>query len=161
MHSNLKRLFFWKGMKKDITQFVAQCLECQQVKEEHRHPASLLQPHDIPKTKWEVVSMDFVGGLPMTSQRHDCIMVVVEKLTKSSHFIPVKSTFEAPTIAQGFPKRDNFLHGVPQKIISDRDSWFTSRFWQSLLNSMGTQLNFSTCISSRDGWENRKSKPNT
>ena len=67
--------------------YVARCLECQQVKAEHRHPAGLLQPHDIPETKWEVVSLYFVGGLPMTSQRHDCIMVVVDKLTKSAHFI--------------------------------------------------------------------------
>ncbi|WP_208081308.1 hypothetical protein, partial [Bacteroides uniformis] len=66
--------------------------------------AGLLQPHNIPETKWEVVSMDFVSGVPMTSQRHDCIMVVVEKLTKSAHFIPVKSTFNAPAIAQVFLK---------------------------------------------------------
>jgi hypothetical protein len=144
MYADLKQLFFWTGMKKDITKFVARCLECQQVKAEHRHPAGLLQPHDIPETKWEVVSMDFVGGLPMTSQRHDCIMVVVDKLTKSAHFIPVKTTFEASAIAQIFLKEIIRLHGVPRKIISDRDARFTSRFWKSLLQSMGTQLNFST-----------------
>ena len=79
MYADLKKLFFWTGMKKDITKFVAQCLECQQVKAEHRHSAGFLQTHVIPKTKWEVVSMDFVGGLPMTFQRHDCIMVFVDK----------------------------------------------------------------------------------
>lgn len=88
--------------------------------------------------------MDFVGGLPMTSQRHDCIMVVVDKLTKSAHFIPVKTTFEASTIDQIFLKEIIRLHGVPRKIISDRDARFNSRFWKSLLQSMGTQLNFST-----------------
>jgi len=144
MYAHLKQLFFWTGMKKDITMFVARCLECQQVKAEHHHPAGLLQPHDIPETKWEVVSMDFVGGLPMTSQRHDCIMVVVDKLTKSAHFIPVKTTFEASAIAQIFLKEIIRLHGVPRKIISDRDTRFTSRFWKSLLQAMGTQLNFST-----------------
>lgn len=80
----------------------------------------------------------------MTSQRHDCIMVVVDKLTRSVHFIPVKTTFEAPTIAQIFLKEIIRLHGVPRKIMSDRDTHFTSKFWKSLLQSMGTQLNFST-----------------
>ena len=88
--------------------------------------------------------MDFVGGLPMNSQRHDCIMVIVDKLTTSDHFIPVKITFEAPNIAQVFLKERFHLHGVPRKIISDRDAHFTSRFWKSLLKSMGTQLNFNT-----------------
>jgi hypothetical protein len=100
-------------MKKYITQFVAWCLEYQQIKEEQCHPVGRLQPHDILKTKWEVVSMDFLGGLPMTSQRHDYIMVVVEKLTKSAHFILIKSTFEAPTITQVFLKEIIFLQGVP------------------------------------------------
>ena len=71
-------------------------------------------------------------------------MVVVDKLTKSAHFIPVKTTFEASAIAQIFLKEIIRLHGVPRKIISDRDARFTSRFWKSLLQSMGTQLNFST-----------------
>eukprot|EP00253_Pinus_taeda_P033055 PITA_33055 len=105
---------------------------------------SLLQPHDIPETKWEVFSLDFVGGLPMTFQRHDCIMVVVDKLTKSAHFIPVNTTFEASAVAQIFLKEVIRLHGVPRKIISDRDACFTSRFWKSLLQPMRTQLNFST-----------------
>eukprot|EP00253_Pinus_taeda_P031488 PITA_31488 len=75
-------------MKHDIVQFVAKCVECQQVKADHCHPAGLLQPHDIPMTKWEIISMDFISGLPLTSQRHNAILVVVDKLTKSAHFIP-------------------------------------------------------------------------
>ena len=102
MHETLKREFFWDSMKRDIVKYVAHCLECQQVKVEHHHLVILLQPHEIPESKWEVISMDFVGGLPSTQQRHDCIMVVVDKLTKVAHFIPVKSTFDAPTIAQVF-----------------------------------------------------------
>jgi hypothetical protein len=80
-------LFFWKGMKADIVNFVARCLECQQVKAEHRHPAGLLQPHAIPESKWEVISMDFIVGLPLMARRHDSIFVVVDTLTKSAHFI--------------------------------------------------------------------------
>jgi len=121
MLETLKKAFYWVGMKKDIVHYIAHCLECQQVKAEHRHLAGLLKPHDIPKSKWETVSMDFVVGLPITAQRHDCIMVVVDKLTKSAHFIPVKSTFNAPAIAQVFLKEIVRLHGVPKNIISDRD----------------------------------------
>ena len=94
MYKTLKKVFFWPRMKKEMAAYVAHCLECQQVKAEHHHPTGLLQPHDIPESKWEFISMDFVVGLPTTPQRHDCIMVVVDKLTKSAHFIPKKSTFE-------------------------------------------------------------------
>jgi len=120
---------FWVGMKKDIAHYITHCLECQQVKAEHRHPAGLFQPHDIPESKWETISMDFVVGLPITAQRHDCMMVVVDKLTRSAHFIPVKSTFNAPAIAQLFLKEIVRLHGVPKKIFTDRDVRFISRFW--------------------------------
>eukprot|EP00253_Pinus_taeda_P028062 PITA_28062 len=87
MYADTKKLFFWLGMKRDITQFVAKCLDCWQVKEDHCHPTTLLQPHDIPMSKWEIISMDFIIGLPLTSQRHNSILVVVDKLTKSAHFI--------------------------------------------------------------------------
>jgi hypothetical protein len=74
MRAELKPLFFWKGMKADIVNFVARCLECQQVKAEHRHPTGLLQPHVILESKWEVISMDFIVGLPLTARRHDSIL---------------------------------------------------------------------------------------
>ena len=82
MYTDTKKLFFWSSMKRDIVQFVARCLECQQVKADHFHPAGFLQPHDIPMTKWEIIFMDFITGLPLTSQRHNAILVVVDKLTK-------------------------------------------------------------------------------
>jgi hypothetical protein len=87
MRADLKPLFFWKGMKADTVNLVARCLECQQVKAEHRHPTGLLQPHAIPESKWEVISMDFIVGLPLTTRRHDSIFVVVDTLAKSAHFI--------------------------------------------------------------------------
>lgn len=144
MSADLKPLFFWKGMKKDIVNLVARCLECQRVKVEHRHPAGLLQPHAIPKSKWEVISMDFIVGLPMTPRSHDSIFVVVDTLTKSAHFIPVKTTYKAPEIARVFINEIMRLHGVPRKIISDRGAVFTGRFWTSFQEALGTQLNFST-----------------
>jgi hypothetical protein len=125
MRVDLKPLFFWKGMKADIVNYVARCLECQQVKAEHRHPAGLLQPHAIPESKWEVISMDFIVGFPLTARRHDSIFVVVDTLTKSAHFIPVRMTYQAPDIARVFISEIVRLHGVPKRIISDRGSVFT------------------------------------
>eukprot|EP00253_Pinus_taeda_P026899 PITA_26899 len=87
MYVDTKKLFFWAGMKCDIVQFISKCLKCQQVKADHCHPAGLLQPHNIPMTKWEIISMNFIVGLPLTPQRHNAILVVVDKLTKSAHFI--------------------------------------------------------------------------
>jgi hypothetical protein len=124
MREDLKPLFFWKGMKVDIVNFVARCLECQQVKAEHRHPVGLLQPHAISESKWEVILMDFIVGLPLTAKRHDSIFVVVDTLTKSSHFIPVRTTYQAPDIARVFISEIVRLHGMPKKIISDRGSVF-------------------------------------
>jgi hypothetical protein len=94
---DLKPLFFWKGMKVDIVNYVARCLECQQVKDLHRHPVGLLQPHAISELKWEVISMDFIVGLPLTARRHDSIFVVVDTLMKSSHFIPMRMTYQELT----------------------------------------------------------------
>eukprot|EP00253_Pinus_taeda_P027559 PITA_27559 len=143
MYADTKKLFFWSGMKRDITQFVAKCLECQQVKADHCHPAGLLQPHDIPMSKWETISMDFITGLPLTPQRHNAILVVVDKLTKSAHFIPVRDTYDVADVARVFINEIIRFHGVPKKIISDRDSRFTSRFWTCMQIVLGTQLNLS------------------
>ena len=106
-------------MKSDVVYFVSKCLECQQVKEDNRHPADLLLPHDIPQTKWEVISMEFIVGLPLTSSRHNSILVVVDKLTKSAHFIPVRDTYDVTDVARVFINEIVRLHGVPKKIIYD------------------------------------------
>ena len=95
-------------------------------------PSRSLQPHDIPETKWEVISMEFVVGFPLTSSRHNAILVVVDKLTKSAHFIPVRDTYDVTDVARVFINEIVRLHGVPKKIISDRDPKFTSRFWTSM-----------------------------
>lgn len=79
-----------KKMKIDIVGFIAKFIECQKVKLEHHHRAGLLQPLPIPEWKWEVISMDFIIGLPKTKRHHDSIKVVVDKLSKGSHFIPIK-----------------------------------------------------------------------
>jgi hypothetical protein len=88
--------------------------------------------------------MDFIVGFPMMSRRHDSILVVVDTLTKSAHFIPVKNTYQAPEITRFFINEIVRLHGILKKIISDRGSVFMGRFWTSFQEALGTQLNFST-----------------
>jgi hypothetical protein len=144
MHADMKNIFLWVDMKHDVVYFVAKFLECQQVKVDHHHPTGLLQPHDVPMSKWEVISMDFVVGLPLTLHKHNVILVIVDKLTKCAHFIPVRDTYDVTDVACVFISEVILLHGLPKKIISDRDSQFTSRFWTNLQSALGTQLNLST-----------------
>jgi hypothetical protein len=87
-----KKQYFWPCMKEEVVDFIAICVECRKVKVEHKHPAGLLQPFPIPEWKCEVVTMDSISKFPRTAKKHDSIMVVVDKLTKVSHFIPLKST---------------------------------------------------------------------
>jgi transposase InsO family protein len=96
------------------------------------------------ESKWEVISMDFIVGFPLTKRRHDSIFVVVDTLTKSAHFIPVRTMYQAPDIARVFISEIVRLHGVPKNIISDRGSLFTGQFWMSFQEALGSQLNFST-----------------
>jgi DNA-binding transcriptional regulator WhiA len=114
------------------------------MKADHHHPAGLLQLHDVPMSKWEVISMDFVVGFLLTSHRHNVILVIVDKLNKSDHFILVRETYDVTDLARMFVGEVIHLHGIPKKIISDRDSRFTSRFWTSLQLALGMQLNLST-----------------
>eukprot|EP00253_Pinus_taeda_P022952 PITA_22952 len=144
MITAIRKEYFWPGMKKDIAEYLSRCLECQQIKAEHQHPAGLLQPLLIPEWKWEIISMDFITGLPKTKKGNDSIMVIVDKLSKAAHFIPVQSTYKAPQIAHVFMQNVFKLHGLPKVIISDRDVKFTSAFWRTLFADLGTQLNFST-----------------
>ena len=131
-------------MRREIAEFVALCDVCQRVKAEHQRPAGLLQPLQIPEWKWEEIGMDFITGLPRTSSGHDSIWVVVDRLTKVAHFIPVHTTYSGKKLAELYLARIMCLHGVPKKIVSDRGSQFTSKFWQKLQEELGTRLNFST-----------------
>jgi hypothetical protein len=95
----VKSQYYWPSMKKKIVDYISKCLECQKVKVEHRHPNGLFQPFPIPEWKWEVVTMDFITKLPRTRNQHDVIMVVVENLTKASHFIPMKVTHKETNVS--------------------------------------------------------------
>nr|GEW46816.1 reverse transcriptase domain-containing protein [Tanacetum cinerariifolium] len=144
MYQNLRRLYWWPNMKADITTYVDQCLTSAKVKAEHLKPSSLLQQPEIPKWKWENVTMDFVTGLPRTPSGYDLIWVIVDRLTKSAHFLPKKKTDSIEKLAELYLKEIVCKHGVPVSVIFDRDSLFTSRFWVSLQKALGTQLDLST-----------------
>ena len=131
-------------MKKDMAEYILRCMKCQQVKVEHQHPVGLLQPLPVPKWKWEVISMDFITEFPMTWRQHDYIMVVVDKLTKETHFIRVNSTYKIDDISNIFMKVIFKLHGFPKEIVSDKDVKFTSHFWKGLFVDLGTKINFNT-----------------
>ena len=93
MYHNIRDLYWWDGMKKDIADFVSKCLTCQQVKAEHQKPSGKLQPLPIPEWKWERITMDFVTGLPHSKDGYNSIWVIVDRLTKSAHFLPIKATY--------------------------------------------------------------------
>ena len=133
-------------MKRDVTEYVSKCLTCQQVKVEHQVPTGLLNPLPIPQWKWDNITMDLVSGLPLTQQKHDSVWVIVDKLTKSAHFIPVKMDYSMDRLVELYVKEIIRLYGIPLSIVLYRDSRFTSRFWKELQSALGTRLNFSTAF---------------
>ena len=146
MYQGLKEHFWWNGMKKDVAEYVSKCLTCQKVKAKHRHSADELQPIKIPEWKWDQITMDFVVGLPRTVEGYDAIWVVVDRLTKSAHFIPIKVIFSVERLAEIYIANIVRLHGVPQSIISDRDARFNLQFWKCVQKALVTQLKFNTAF---------------
>jgi hypothetical protein len=120
MYQDLKKKFWWYGMKREITEHVVICDSCQKNKAEHHRTARLLQPLRIPQWKWDEIGMDFIVGLPRTQAGYDSIWVVVDRLTKLAHYIPVKTSYSSAVLAELYMSRIVCLHGVPKKIVSDR-----------------------------------------
>nr|GEY38985.1 retrotransposon protein, putative, Ty3-gypsy subclass [Tanacetum cinerariifolium] len=121
MYQDLRSLYWWPNMKADIARYISQCLTCAKVKVKHLKPSGLLQQLEIPKWKWENVTMDFVTGLPRTPSGYDSIWVIVDRLTKSAHFLPKKKTDSIKKLAELYLKEIVCRHGVPVSVISDRD----------------------------------------
>ena len=119
MYQDLKVSYWWSGMKRDVSEFVTKCLVCQKVKAEHQVPLGLLQPIRIPEWKWDQITMDFVVGLSLTRRKHDSIWVVVDRLTKSAHFLQVRIDYSLDKLAELYIKEIVRLHGIPISIISD------------------------------------------
>ena len=138
MYQDLRLQYYWSGMKRHVGDFVRRCLTCQQVKAEHQKPVGLLQPLEVIEWKWEHVTMDFVTHLPRTPQGHDAVCVIVDRLTKSAHFLAVRMTFTLERFCRLYIREIVQLHGVPVSIVSDRDPRFSVHFWKSFQKAMGT-----------------------
>ncbi|GKC03277.1 RNA-directed DNA polymerase, eukaryota, reverse transcriptase zinc-binding domain protein [Tanacetum coccineum] len=140
MYLDLKRNYWWPGMKRDCIKCVEKCLK---VKAEHQKPYGKVQPLEIPIWKWEKITMDFVTKLPKTTKKHDAIWVIVDRLMKSAHFIPIREDMPVHKLAKIYVNKIIACHAVLISIVSDRDGQFTSNFWQDFQEELGTRLHMS------------------
>ncbi|GJZ29875.1 putative reverse transcriptase domain-containing protein [Tanacetum coccineum] len=131
-------------MKAEIATYVSKCLTCAKVKVECQKPSGLLDSTYDPGIEVGKITMDFVTKLPKTSSSQDAIWIIVDRLNKSAHFLPMKETDSMEKLTRQYLKEVVSRHGVPVSNISDRDSKFTSHLWQSLNKDLGTQLDMST-----------------
>jgi transposase InsO family protein len=127
-------------MKIEIARYVARCDTCQKVKAVRLKLAGMLQPLPIPTWKWDDINMDFITGLPKTTRGFDSIWVIIDRLTKLAHFLPVKIKHSTVRLAKIYFERILSLHGVPKTIIYDRGPQFVSKFWMELHKSLGTKV---------------------
>jgi hypothetical protein len=140
MYQDLKQNFWWSNMKVDIAMYVAECDTCHRMKASHLKSAGELQPLSIPMWKWDDISMDFIVGLPLTARQKDSIWVIVDRLTKTAHFIVVHTTCSVQQYAELYMDHIVRLHGIPKTIISDRGTQFVARFWEQFHECLGTKL---------------------
>jgi hypothetical protein len=128
MYADMKKLFWWKDMKRDIAGHGAHCDTCNKIRAKHQRSAGFLKPLDVPVWKWESTSMDFIMGLPRTPKGHDSIWVIVHRLTKVAHFIAVRTNYRVEQLADLYADNILRLHGAPASIISDRGTQWVSKF---------------------------------
>nr|GEX19652.1 reverse transcriptase domain-containing protein [Tanacetum cinerariifolium] len=140
----MKKLYWWPNMKADIATYVSKCLTYAKVKAEHQKPSRLLVQPKIPEWKWDNITMDFVTKLPKSSQGYDTIWVIVDRLTKSAIFTPIRETDPMDKLARIYLKEVVTRHGIHVSIISDHDPRFASNFWRFLQNALSTRLDIST-----------------
>jgi hypothetical protein len=139
----VRRSYWWPSMTNDIEVFCRSCGQCQTTKDSNQHPAGLLHTLPIPDRPWQSVGMDFMGPLPL-SNNFDYLLVVIDRLTSMVHLIPTTVKVTASQVAWLYVKEVVRLHGVPNSIVSDRDTKFTSVFWRELHRVLGTKLLMST-----------------
>jgi hypothetical protein len=142
-YERIRRHYFWRGIKEFVRDYVASCLVCQRSKSRKSKPEGLLRPLDVPDKPWRVVTMDFIVHLPL-SNGYNAICVMVDAFTKAAKFEPCTVNVKAPDLAEIFLRRVISYHGIPEYIVTDRGTQFTSNFWRSLNARMGTSLGFST-----------------
>ncbi|GKF27289.1 putative reverse transcriptase domain-containing protein, partial [Tanacetum coccineum] len=156
---DMKKLYWWPNRKANIATYVSKCLTCAKVKAEHQRPSGLLvQPTEIPQWKWDNITMDFVTKLPKSLQGYDTIWVIVDRLTKSSIFMPMGETDPMDKLARMYLKEVVMKHRIHVSIICDRDPRFTSNFWRSLQKALGTSLDMSTAYHPQTDGQREPSK---
>ncbi|GJS83479.1 putative reverse transcriptase domain-containing protein [Tanacetum coccineum] len=132
MYYDLRDLYWWPGMKRDISDYVSKCLTCSKIKTEHQKSSGLLRQPKISKWKWEKITMDLVTKLPKSSSRYDAIWVIVDRLTKSAYFLPIHEDYKMEKLDRIYINEIVARHGVLVSIISDRDGRFALHLWQAL-----------------------------
>ena len=140
------RYFYWKGMREMIHKYISECQQCQQNKFSTQSKLGLLHPIKSPDTPWHTITMDLITKLPKTTSGYDCIVVYVDKLTKMVHYVPTTTDISGEQLAKLTIDNVVKLHGIPIKIISDRDPRITSGFWTSFWEKMGTKSKLSTAF---------------
>ena len=136
----MQRRYYWPGMTRDVKSYIKGCKECQQNKAVHHKPYGIARPVEVPSRRWDCVSMDFIMDLPRTLSGNNAILVCVDTFSKRSHFIPCKTSITGSQCAQLFYNEIYKHHGMPLKLISDREPRFTSDFWNTLFRLFGTQI---------------------
>nr|GEZ09134.1 reverse transcriptase domain-containing protein [Tanacetum cinerariifolium] len=144
MYQDMKKLYSWPNMKANIATYVSKCLTCARVKAEHQRPLGLLVQPAIPEWKWDNIMMGFITKLPKSPQGFDTIWVVVDQITKSAHFLPIRENDPLDKLARLYLNRIVARHEIPVSIICDRDGKFTSNFWRSFQKALGTDISMST-----------------
>jgi hypothetical protein len=140
MYHDLRQQIWWTRMKREAARYVSECDTCQKVKADYMKPRGLLQLISILEWKWDDISMDFIVGLPFTACKFYSIWVIVDRLSKSAHFIPFNTMYRVEKYAEIYIARVLCLHAVSKTIISDRGSQLVTRFWEQLHASLGTHL---------------------
>jgi len=140
----LKRYFYWPHMNQTVENYIASCDKCQRFKYRTKRALTRNVPYDVPEFPWEVIAMDEKTGLPRTSRGNDALWVFVDKLSRRGHAVPCPAKGTAEDVARMFMDAVFKQHGMPHRIISDRDGRFTAAFWQQLMKFIGTKLNIAT-----------------
>nr|GEU93793.1 retrotransposon protein, putative, Ty3-gypsy subclass [Tanacetum cinerariifolium] len=144
MYQDMKKLYWWSNMKANIATYVSKCLTCVRVKAEHQRPSGLLVQPAIPEWKWDNIIMDFITKIPKSSQGFDTIWVIIDRLTKSAHFLPIRENDPLDKLARLYLNKIVVRHGIQVSIICDRDGRFTSNLWKSFQKALGIEISMST-----------------